>query len=174
MRLRRPGVRIISINHCLVALMKKGMVMLTKLRKDQEGAVAVEFALCLIPLLLILVGIIDFGLCCYTQLTISSASRAGARYATLYTVNASGQRLAPNNLSPTVSSYVTTNYSGLLPSNANLQATLGGSAQTSTTSGAYPVTVTVTAQYYWLILGHLVPGLTNPQTLSSTVEMSLE
>ena len=100
--------------------------MLTKLRKDQEGAAAVEFALCLIPLLLILGGIIDFGLFCNMQMTISSASRAGARYATLYTVNASGQRLAPINLSPTVSSYVTTNYSGLLPSNANLQATLGG------------------------------------------------
>ena len=148
--------------------------MLTKLRKDQEGVAAVEFALCLFPLLLILGGIIDFGLCCNMQLTITSASRAGARYATLYTVNASGQRLAPNNLSPTVSSYVTTNYSGLLPSNADLQATLGGSAATSTTSGASPVTVTVTAKYYWLILGHLVPGLTNPQTLSSTVEMSLE
>ncbi|MGA7577365.1 MAG: TadE/TadG family type IV pilus assembly protein [Desulfobaccales bacterium] len=135
---------------------------------------AVEFALCLLPLLLILVGIIDFGLCCYTQMTISSASRAGARYATLYTVNASGQRLAPTNLSPTVSSYVTTNYSSLLPSNADLQATLGGLADTSTTSGAYPVTVTVTANYHWLFLAKLVPGLTNPQPLSSTVEMSLE
>jgi Flp pilus assembly protein TadG len=147
---------------------------IVRLGRREEGVAAVEFALCLLPLLLILGGIIDFGLCCNMQMTISSASRAGARYATLYTVNASGQRLAPNNLSPTVSSYVTTNYSGLLPSNANLQATLGGSSQTSTTSGAYPVTVTVTAQYYWLILGHLVPGLTNPQTLSSAVEMSLE
>ena len=94
--------------------------------RREEGVAAVEFALCLFPLLLILGGIIDFGLCCNMQLTITSASRAGARYATLYTVNSSGQRLAPNNLSPTVSSYVTTNYSGLLPSNADLQATLGG------------------------------------------------
>ena len=94
--------------------------------RREEGVAAVEFALCLFPLLLILGGIIDFGLFCNMQLTITSASRAGARYATLYTVNASGQRLAPNNLSPTVSSYVTTNYSGLLPSNADLQATLGG------------------------------------------------
>ena len=147
---------------------------IVRLGRREEGVAAVEFALCLLPLLLILGGIIDFGLCCNMQMTISSASRAGARYATLYTVNASGQRLAPNNLSPTVSSYVTTNYSGLLPSNANLQATLGGSAQTSTTSGAYPVTVTVTAQYHWFFLANLVPGLTNPQTLSSTVEMSLE
>ncbi|MGA7562800.1 MAG: TadE/TadG family type IV pilus assembly protein [Desulfobaccales bacterium] len=142
--------------------------------RREGGVAAVEFALCLFPLLLILGGIIDFGLFCNMQLTITSASWAGARYATLYTVNASGQRLAPNNLSPTVSSYVTTNYSGLLPSNADLQATLGGSAATSTTSGASPVTVTVTAKYYWLIFGHLVPGLANPQTLSSAVEMSLE
>ncbi len=147
---------------------------IVRLGRREEGFAAVEFAICLIPFLLILVGIIDFGECCYTQLTISSASLAGARYATLYTVNSSGQRLAPNNLSPTVSSYVTTNYSGLLPSNANLQVTLGGSATTSTTSGAYPVTVTVTAQYHWFFLANLVPGLTNPQTLSSAVEMSLE
>jgi Flp pilus assembly protein TadG len=147
---------------------------IVRLGRREEGAAAVEFAICLLPLLLILGGIIDFGQCCYMQLTISSASRAGARYATLYTVNSSGQRLKPINLSPTVSSYVTTNYSGLLPSNANLQATLGGSATTSTTSGAYPVTVTVTAQYHWFFLANLVPGLTNPQTLSSTVVMSLE
>jgi len=153
---------------------------IVRLGRREEGVAAVEFALCLLPLLLILGGIIDFGLCCNMQMTISSASRAGARYATLYTVNASGQRLAPNNLSPTVSSYVTTNYSGLLPSNANLTATLeqtpaaAAAAAASTTSGASPVIVTVTANYHWLFLAHFVPGLTNPQTLSSTVEMSLE
>ena len=147
--------------------------------RREEGVAAMEFALCLFPLLLILGGIIDFGLFCNMQLTITSASRAGARYATLYTVNASGQRLAPNNLSPTVSSYVTTNYSGLLPSNADLTATLADPAPLApplprllrellrSPSRLLPSTT-------GLFLGHLVPGLTNPQTLSSAVEMSLE
>jgi Flp pilus assembly protein TadG len=48
-------------------------------RRD-EGAAAVEFALLLIPLLLILFGIMSFGLYFAGSLGLSNASREAARY----------------------------------------------------------------------------------------------
>ena len=65
-------------------------------RDRSKGAATVEFALCLIPLLLVIAGIIDYGDAFYIKQVVTNASRAGARYGVRYQVNASGQRLAPN------------------------------------------------------------------------------
>ncbi len=46
---------------------------------SDSGAVAVEFALVMIPLLLILMGVIDFGRAYNQQITLTEAARAGAR-----------------------------------------------------------------------------------------------
>ncbi len=52
-------------------------------QRDQAGSAAVELAL-ILPLLLLLVsGIIDFGRMLNVQLTLSSAAREGARWAAL-------------------------------------------------------------------------------------------
>ena|SRR5947207_5829573 len=51
--------------------------------RDDRGAVAVEFALVLIPLLLVVFGIIDFGRAYNAQQTVTQAARVGARLATL-------------------------------------------------------------------------------------------
>jgi Flp pilus assembly protein TadG len=48
-------------------------------RRDDLGAAAVEMALVLPFLLLLLFGIIDFGLMLNSQLTVTSAAREGAR-----------------------------------------------------------------------------------------------
>ncbi len=49
-----------------------------RLRSD-SGAVAVEFALVMVPLLLILLGIIDFGRAFTNQLAVTAAAREGVR-----------------------------------------------------------------------------------------------
>ncbi len=49
--------------------------------RGQEGAAAVEFAILLPILLLLLAGFFDFGWLFYWQHTVTNASRAGARYA---------------------------------------------------------------------------------------------
>lgn len=60
----------------------------TKLKSD-KASVAVEFAL-VVPLLLTLIfGITDFGRLFYAQLSITSASREGARYSSLMSGGAS-------------------------------------------------------------------------------------
>ena len=48
--------------------------------KDQKGAAVVEFAIVLPLLLVILFGIIEFGLLMYNKHIITNASREGARY----------------------------------------------------------------------------------------------
>ena len=46
---------------------------------DQKGAVAVEFAFVLPLLVVLLVGIMEFGLILYNQQVITNACREGAR-----------------------------------------------------------------------------------------------
>ena len=152
----------------------------------QQGAAAVEFALCLLPLLLIVPGIVDYGESWYIQSALATASREGARYATRYQTDSTGARLIPSNLNPTIQDYVlnTPAQNGgsdkpgyglltLLPSNAVPTVTPGGAGLNTGTSGAV-VSVTVSAQKYWLFLNRVMPGLSNPQTLASTTTMSCE
>jgi Flp pilus assembly protein TadG len=165
--------------------------MLLKLRRrwkgagrQERGVVTVEFALCIIPLLLIVGGIIDYGESWYMQSMLAAASRAGARYATRYQPDAGGQRIPLNNLNPSVQDYVlnTAEQNGgsggyglraLLPNNAEATVTLGGPGYPAGTVGA-SVSVTVSGEKYWLLLNHLIPGLTNPQLLASTTVMACE
>jgi Flp pilus assembly protein TadG len=150
----------------------------------QAGVATVEFALCLIPLLLIVAGVVDYGESWYIQSVLATASREGARYATRYQTNSTtGQRLIPNALTPTIQNYVlqTAAQNGglgygltaLLPSNASPAVIPGGTGLTTGTQGA-PVSVRVTANKYWLFLDRLIPGLTNPQSLASSTTMACE
>ncbi len=52
-------------------------------RKSQRGAAALEFALVFPVLLLLLVGIVDFGMLMSTQSVVANAAREGARTAAL-------------------------------------------------------------------------------------------
>lgn len=47
--------------------------------RSEDGASAVEFAIVLVPLLLILTGIIDFGRVFANQISLSGAAREGVR-----------------------------------------------------------------------------------------------
>jgi Flp pilus assembly protein TadG len=49
-----------------------------QLRSDR-GATAVEFALVMLPLLLLLMGVIDFGTAYHTKLSMTAAAREGVR-----------------------------------------------------------------------------------------------
>ncbi|MDQ1729876.1 MAG: hypothetical protein QOK10_35 [Pseudonocardiales bacterium] len=57
-------------------------------RRSDRGAVAVEFALLLPVLVLLVFGIIDFGRVLNAQITVSQAAREGARLAALANPNA--------------------------------------------------------------------------------------
>jgi Flp pilus assembly protein TadG len=147
--------------------------------RGEEGAAAVEFAILLLPLLLIIGGVVDFGHAYYIKHLITSASREGARYGSQYHLNSSTMvPYIPNALTPTISNYVKLpaptglNYDSLLGSDANLTVTPGGAGYTSNTAGSV-LTVTVTADKHWFFLGGLL-GFSNPTTLTATTAMALE
>jgi Flp pilus assembly protein TadG len=135
----------------------------------QKASMTVEFALLAPVFILLVFGIIDFGHAWYMKMEITSASREGARYGTRY----QGPGKIPNTLSPSISSWVTTNYGPLLPADANLTVTPGGTGYTSGTAGD-DLTVTVTATKTWFVIGNLIPGLGSSITMSSTTAMKCE
>ena len=51
---------------------------------NESGATAVEFVLILPLLLVLIVGLIDFGRMGFVQVSVTSASREGARYSSLF------------------------------------------------------------------------------------------
>ena len=58
--------------------------------QSERGSVAVEFALLVPVLLLILFGIINFGVLMYNQAVITNAAREGARWAAIHTSSTYG------------------------------------------------------------------------------------
>jgi Flp pilus assembly protein TadG len=56
------------------------MKLLTKNFNSQSGAAAVEFAFVLLPLLLLVFGIIEFGFYMFNRQILTNACREGARY----------------------------------------------------------------------------------------------
>lgn len=131
--------------------------------RGQEGAVAVEFAIVLPLLLLLLAGFFDFGWLFYWQHTATNASRAGARYAV------QAKLIGGVNTPYTdaeITTFITNNFG------AGLGVTVdrtGGSTPGSPRS----VTVTKTMQYFFLsFLQDL--GVNLPTTVQNTTTMTVE
>ena len=51
-------------------------------RRGERGGAAVEFALLVLPLMLVLLGILDYGFYFFVDLVATNAAREGARAAT--------------------------------------------------------------------------------------------
>ncbi len=142
------------------------------LRSDQ-GGVALEMALLLPVLLLVVFGLVDFGHAWYMKHELTTASREGARYATRYQTNAGGNHILPNTLNPSVSNWVSSQYQSLLPADANLTVTPSGPGYTSGLAGD-DITVTTTARKNWFVVGRLVPGLGNYLDITVSTVMKCE
>ncbi len=59
--------------------------------RDDRGAVAVEFALVLPVLIVLVFGVIDFGRLFFAQITVTQAAREGSRLVALEQANASSR-----------------------------------------------------------------------------------
>jgi hypothetical protein len=131
---------------------------------------AVEFAMILPILLLLVFGIIDFGHAWYMRHVLQTSCREGARYATRYQTktDGSGDRLLPSALVPSIQDYVLNTAlkngdSSLLPCDAGAVVTPSGPGYTETNFKNLPLEdlkVEVSAKKYWFILNKLVPGIT--------------
>jgi len=134
----------------------------------ERGAIAVEFAIILPVLLLLVFGIVDFGHAWFMKHVLQTSCREGARYATRYRTNAAGTRVLPSALTPSIEEYIlnTELKSGdtsLLSADASPVVTPSGPGYVETDVAKLPledITVEVSAKKYWFILNKLVPGIT--------------
>jgi len=131
-----------------------------------DGVTAVEFAIILPVLMLLILGGMDLAHSYYIKNIITNASLAGARYGANYTYP------NPSPTSDQISTYVKTtlNYNSLNLSSLSVSGSYTG------TSPNKIVTVTVQANKYWWILNTLLPTgiLSNPQQLTATTAMTCE
>ena len=136
--------------------------------KNCKGAVMVEFAIVL-PLLLILVfGIIEFGVLLYDKAMITNASREGARAGIVY---AFPNRITAAQISAVVQNYTTGNMITFgAAANPTINVTPGICANAGDT-----LSVKVTYQYKFLVLPKLpYLNLSNTLNLSATTIMRCE
>ena len=125
-------------------------------QRRERGASAVEFAIILPLMLLMIGGITDFGRAYYTQITLTNATREGAR-AAVVGVDATGVQARTRAAMPSSLSMIT-----------SVPPVACGAAGSN-------VTVTATASFEWLILGPMLSfvggGSALPANLSSSATM---
>jgi Flp pilus assembly protein TadG len=148
---------------------------ISKLRRE-EGASMVEFALVAPLLLVLLFGIIEFGLILYDQAAITNASREGARYAAMYYINPSTntpQQHSCSDIQSYVTNYVNPILIGISPTSYTVSCPYVNQNDGSVVG--YATQVQVSYNYNFLVFGgllNLINGsITNPLALTATTVM---
>lgn len=102
-------------------------------RRDGEGQSLVEFALILGPLLLLLLGVVQFGFIFNTYVTVSTAAREAAREGSIYVYDRTITRSANDALrNSSMRTALLASLNGLAKTSPNFA---NGSTWTSVTSG---------------------------------------
>jgi Flp pilus assembly protein TadG len=134
--------------------------------KHETGVVAVEFALILPLVLMILFGIVNYGILLYDQAVITNAAREGARWGA---INATAANIGCTNESATGSGdpcQIANSYTH------NNLITFSGSAPSSTTasgSGTAGTTVQVTVTYRFTQIGWILGSPSSTLTATSVM-----
>ena len=131
--------------------------------KREEGAAAVEFALVLPILILILFGIIEFGFALHNKEVITNASREGARAGIVM----NSPRPLEDDIKGVVNTYLT-NF-GWDSSKAVINIPTGPCAAFSD-----PLRVELNYPFSFLVLPSFITGFSKDITLSATTEMKCE
>lgn len=132
----------------------------------KEGVVAVEFVILFPLLVLIVVGLVEFGHLWYVRQTLTNASREGARAAVVYEVtNPDRAAWATSTAQTSVSNYLTDTK---FPQTWKTNIAFPAGASTGD-----PLTVTVTTPSGLILLQKLIPAFDNI-TLSAETTMRLE
>ena len=129
--------------------------------KREDGAVAVEFALVL-PILIVLVfGIIEFGFALYNKEVITNASREAARAGIVQ-----APKLTDTDIQNVAKDYLAA--AGWDKTKADIDVTGAG--------GSFPssLTVTVNYPYSFSVLPNFIAGISKDITLSATTVMKHE
>ena len=142
-------------------------------RKGENGAAAIEFAIILPVVVLLLIGIIEFSILLYDKQMITNASREGARAGIVYVDTC--PRLTEAQIAAVVNTYAQNNllsFGTALPTTVTVPNDGGGG--TCDLISGQPLTVTVTYPYNFLVLPNFVGGLSNIFTLRAETVMRYE
>jgi Flp pilus assembly protein TadG len=142
-------------------------------RRNQHGAAAVEFALVLPILLLLVFGIIDFGYMSYNRNQLTNAAREGARNGSLARTTA------------VINSSIDSSLGGIAPSAVTRTITCKGPAPTYTACPANgfdanvqsggTLQVTLKYHYNWITpIPRFIGGSSGGVDITKTVEMRVE
>jgi hypothetical protein len=143
-----------------------------RLVQATDGAATIEAAIVMSLLLMILLGVLEFGLLFSAKYALTDSAREGARYGVIYKTRADGTRLPPSNLSPSIEATVTGILTKLLPSGSfNVRVVDNLGYQTG--KAGEDLTVIVTYQNVWDFLGGLIPQMQHI-TLTSQHTMKCE
>ena len=132
---------------------------------NQRGVAAIEFALVLPVLVLLLLGIIEFSLALYDKAVITNASREGARAGIVF----SDPPMTDGEISSVVTNYC-----------QNRMITFGSATQVTTTvlregtASGDDLTVRVRYQYQFLAVPKFVTGLAGGVQLGAQTVMRME
>lgn len=133
-----------------------GLARSLRARGAERGAAAVEFALLLPVMLLVIAGIVDLGRALFTQIELTNAAREGARAAIVSTVSADAVEARAAAAAPGVPGF---------SSNATI----------CPSSGEGNARVEAQAAFQWLLLGPALnivgAGESLPTNLSATAVM---
>lgn len=131
-------------------------------RQTAGGSATVEFALIFPLFVLLLIGMIEFGLAIWRQEILTNASREGARAGIVSSI----PRPTSDDIIAVVQAYLTN--SGLDPAATTISVT--------GTDGLSGESLTVQVQYpnSFLVLPNLLPGLDASITLQAKTVMLLE
>jgi Flp pilus assembly protein TadG len=142
------------------------MKKMIKRLRCQKGVAAIEFALILPVLMMIILGIIEFGLLMYDKQVITNASREGARAG----IVVRSPQLTDLQVQAVVNDYISTNLVSFGSTPTSPVITIN---RTGMDFGD-DLTVTVTYNYDFLVLPNFVASLTGVQTLVATAVMKME
>jgi Flp pilus assembly protein TadG len=129
-------------------------------RMNERGASAVEFAILLPVLMLILFGTIEFGMVMYSREILTNASREGARAGIVQQT----PKLNQGQIEAVVTNYLTN--TGIDPANVTVSVT---GAQ-----GVFPNNLTVSTSYPYQFFAPGILGLGNSITLTTQTVMRHE
>lgn len=145
-----------------------------KLLLSKKGVSAVEFALILPLLLVLLFGIVEFSIIMYDKAMITNASREGARQGIVFRSDSETgdyEPFTPGEITGVVNNYLQNHLINFASNVANTNVSGGGAS-------GQPLTVTVTYPYSFLVFPRLL-GLIGGSgdaglTLSATTVMRME
>jgi Flp pilus assembly protein TadG len=135
--------------------------------RDERGASAVEFALVVIPLLMVIAGIVNFGFVFAQQLALDNSVRAGARAAVVDTGLDAATVTEAQWSSTVIAKSQTSGFSVTYPSG------VGSSCENSTFGQSLVVRGTVNTKFLipWPLPKVVIP---NSVTLTSQAEFQCE